>query len=110
MNSVDPRKDPCENFYEYACNGWIKKHPVDEETFMLDQWSLLQKKVDVFIKDSLNDEDIRKDYENVRIQYIFVRGREKGMGDGKESHIFWTPVDSRGACKSSTEIKGSRII
>ncbi|KAK3721614.1 hypothetical protein QZH41_008291, partial [Actinostola sp. cb2023] len=65
MNSIDPRKDPCENFYDYACNGWIKKHPVPKDTLSVDQWSLLTNKVEQFIKAIVKDFDLRKKYENI---------------------------------------------
>jgi len=28
LNSMDPSVDPCEDFYGFACNGWIQKHQI----------------------------------------------------------------------------------
>ena len=28
IQSMDVNLDPCEDFYSYACNGWIKRHPL----------------------------------------------------------------------------------
>jgi len=28
LNSIDPEIDPCEDFYGFACNGWIQNHPI----------------------------------------------------------------------------------
>ena len=28
IQSIDFSVDPCEDFYSFACNGWIKNHPL----------------------------------------------------------------------------------
>jgi hypothetical protein len=28
IESVDENVDPCQDFYSFACNGWIEKHPI----------------------------------------------------------------------------------
>ena len=28
LNSIDKKIDPCEDFYGFACNGWIKNNPI----------------------------------------------------------------------------------
>ncbi|XP_036203207.1 endothelin-converting enzyme 1 isoform X4 [Myotis myotis] len=30
LNSMDPRVDPCQDFFTYACGGWIKTNPVPD--------------------------------------------------------------------------------
>ena len=27
-NNMDPNENPCEDFYNYACGGWIKRHEI----------------------------------------------------------------------------------
>nr|CAD7571921.1 unnamed protein product [Timema californicum] len=41
FESVNKEVNPCEDFYEFACGGWIKSHPVPETQSSWDQfWSL----------------------------------------------------------------------
>ncbi|KAK8730281.1 hypothetical protein OTU49_008192, partial [Cherax quadricarinatus] len=30
LNSMDSTADPCVNFYDYACGGWVNKNPIPE--------------------------------------------------------------------------------
>lgn len=30
LEAMDTAVDPCEDFYSYACNGWIKSNPIPE--------------------------------------------------------------------------------
>lgn len=30
LEAMDSAVDPCEDFYSYSCNGWIKSNPIPE--------------------------------------------------------------------------------
>ena len=43
MSAIDTQVSPCEDFFGYACNGWIKAHPIPaEETSWMRSFSVMR--------------------------------------------------------------------
>lgn len=47
---IDGSVDPCENFFDYACGNWIKKHPIPEDRSSIDTFGVLRDEVEVILK------------------------------------------------------------
>ncbi len=39
---LDPGQDPCQDFYRYACGGWMKTHPIPADRSAWDRYYQLQ--------------------------------------------------------------------
>ncbi|XP_063227769.1 neprilysin-4-like [Bacillus rossius redtenbacheri] len=63
LESVDKEADPCHDFYQFACGGWIKTHPVPETQSSWDQfWSLreaLLKDIRELLEEEGSDADVK---------------------------------------------------
>ena len=39
---MDKTADPCQDFFQYACGGWIEKHPIPESKSRWTQFDILR--------------------------------------------------------------------
>ncbi|XP_026521160.1 neprilysin isoform X2 [Notechis scutatus] len=61
IENMDTAAEPCNNFYQYACGGWLKKHIIPETSSRYSNFDILRDELEVVLKDVLeknNSNDI----------------------------------------------------
>jgi putative endopeptidase len=55
LASLDRTANPCENFYQFACGGWMAKHPAPPDQPRYGRFEELQERNNAILRDILDD-------------------------------------------------------
>ncbi|XP_072047754.1 membrane metallo-endopeptidase-like 1 [Amphiura filiformis] len=66
LSNIDPAVDPCDNFYEFACGGWLKRNSIPEDHSSYGTFSGLSDQVDVVLRGLLEKKKANDETESIR--------------------------------------------
>ncbi|KAG7199393.1 hypothetical protein KM043_014024 [Ampulex compressa] len=73
IGAMDRSVEPCEDFYKFACGGWISKHPIPQSQASWDQLSLLREDLLKNLRVLLEEPDKEADLRPVKLARALYR-------------------------------------
>ncbi|XP_054439972.1 membrane metallo-endopeptidase-like 1 [Pteronotus mesoamericanus] len=55
LQNMDPSKDPCDDFYQFACGGWLRRQVVPETNSRYSVFDILRDELEVTLKGALEN-------------------------------------------------------
>uniref|UniRef100_A0A8D3D477 Membrane metallo-endopeptidase-like 1 n=1 Tax=Scophthalmus maximus TaxID=52904 RepID=A0A8D3D477_SCOMX len=59
LQNMDKSVKPCDNFYQYACGGWLERHVIPETSSRHSVFDILRDKLEIVLKGVLETENVQ---------------------------------------------------
>uniref|UniRef100_A0A8C5BLJ0 Membrane metallo-endopeptidase-like 1 n=1 Tax=Gadus morhua TaxID=8049 RepID=A0A8C5BLJ0_GADMO len=72
LQNMDASVKPCENFYQYACGGWLERHVIPETSSRHSVFDILGDKLEIVLKGQLKQTHVHRNTQAQTYKYIYT--------------------------------------
>ncbi|XP_053256629.1 membrane metallo-endopeptidase-like 1 isoform X1 [Podarcis raffonei] len=71
IQNMDPTAEPCQNFYQYACGGWLSRHVIPETSSRYNIFDTLRDELEIILKGVLEtpEHEDREAFQKAKMLY-----------------------------------------
>uniref|UniRef100_A0A670ILA4 Membrane metalloendopeptidase like 1 n=1 Tax=Podarcis muralis TaxID=64176 RepID=A0A670ILA4_PODMU len=71
IQNMDPTAEPCQNFYQYACGGWLSRHVIPETSSRYNIFDTLRDELEIILKGVLEtpEQEDREAFQKAKMLY-----------------------------------------
>ncbi|XP_066493606.1 membrane metallo-endopeptidase-like 1 isoform X1 [Tiliqua scincoides] len=71
IQNMDPTAEPCQNFYQYACGGWLSRHVIPETSSRYSIFDTLRDELEIILKGVLEtpEPEDREAFQKAKMLY-----------------------------------------
>uniref|UniRef100_A0A667X583 Membrane metalloendopeptidase like 1 n=1 Tax=Myripristis murdjan TaxID=586833 RepID=A0A667X583_9TELE len=82
LQNMDASVKPCENFYQYACGGWLERHVIPETSSRHSVFDILRDKLEIVLKGQLTENEQDRDaIKKAKILYSSCMNETATLGE-----------------------------
>uniref|UniRef100_A0A8C2FZX3 Membrane metallo-endopeptidase-like 1 n=1 Tax=Cyprinus carpio TaxID=7962 RepID=A0A8C2FZX3_CYPCA len=124
LQNMDPSVEPCQNFYQYACGGWIERHVIPETSSLHSVFNILRDELEIVLKGVLEMEnkDDREAFKKAKTLYsscmneILIEQRDSqpllglidSIGDWPVASEVWNSTSGTGDSSDTLAVLNAR--
>ncbi|MCI4390399.1 hypothetical protein PGIGA_G00122220 [Pangasianodon gigas] len=96
LQNMDQSVDPCQNFYQYACGGWLERHVIPETSSLHSVFNILRDELEIVLKGVLETQSERDREAFKKAKVLYRSCMSESVIEQRDSQPLLKLIDSIG--------------
>ncbi|XP_027024697.1 membrane metallo-endopeptidase-like 1 [Tachysurus fulvidraco] len=94
LQNMDQSVDPCQNFYQYACGGWLDRHVIPETSSLHSVFNILRDELEIVLKGVLETQNERDREAFMKAKVLYRSCMNESVIEQRKSQPLLKLIDS----------------